>query len=140
MVIKDYKIIVHGNLNAEALVTAIPIGFWGGINVESGIVLDVHNELNGCSISGKVLCMPFDKGSCSGSGVIFEMLRRGTAPAAMICIEASPILAMGPIISHRIYDRSMPIRTVSEEQMKQIRTGDRISFTDDSILIESEGE
>lgn len=136
MVIREFKVIVDGTLDAPAIKTMTPISFWGGVNTEDGVVQDVHNELHGESLAGKVLCMPFDKGSCSGSGTVFEMIYRSTNPAGMLCLEASPVLALGPIIGERIYERKMPIRVISKEALEQIHSGDHIRFTEDEIIIE----
>ena len=87
-------------------------------------------------MSGKVLCIPYDRGSCSGSGMIFEMIRQGSNPAALLCVEAEAVLALGPVIGKKVYGRSMPIRTVSAEVLSQIKTGDTITFEEDYIRID----
>ena len=136
MKIVDFKVISEGNLSAEALASKTPLSFWGGVDVATGIIQDVHHDLCGKNLTGKVLCIPYDRGSCSGSGVIFEMIRQGTNPAGLLCIEAEAVLALGPVIGERVYKRGMPIRTVPEEILTQIKSGDTILFTDDAIIIE----
>lgn len=135
MIIRDYKVIAQGNVEAEALASKVPLSFWGGADVYTGDIQDVHSDLYGKNASGKVLCIPQERGSCSGSGVIFEMIRLGTNPAAILCSEAEAIMALGPIIGKRVYNREMPIRTVPADVLSQIKTGDRIVFTEDSILV-----
>ena len=136
MKIIDFKVISEGNLRAEALASNIPLSFWGGVDVATGMIQDVHHDLCGENLTGKVLCIPYDRGSCSGSGVIFEMIRQGTNPAGLLCIEAEAVLALGPVIGERVYKRGMPIRTVPEEILTQIKSGDTIIFTEDAIIIE----
>lgn len=136
MKIVDFKVISEGNLKAEALASNTPLSFWGGVDVATGMIQDVHHDLCGENLTGKVLCIPYDRGSCSGSGVIFEMIRQGTNPAGLLCIEAEAVLALGPVIGERVYKRGMPIRTVSEEVLTQIKSGDQIVFTEDAIIIE----
>ena len=135
MIIKDFKVMVPGNVRAEAVASAVPLSFWGGVNVETGEIQDVHHDLCKQNVAGKVLCIPYDRGSCSGSGVILEMIRQGSNPAAILCVEAEAVLALGPIIGRKVYGRSMPIRTVSMDALSQIRSGDTIIFDDDSIRI-----
>lgn len=103
---------VEGNVTAQALVSAKPLSFWGGVEPSTGMIKDVHHDLCGENLTGKVLCIPFDRGSCSGSGVLFEMIRQETAPAAILCIGAEAVLALGPVIGQKIYDRNVPIRTI----------------------------
>lgn len=135
MIIKDYKVMVPGTVSAEALASQMPLSFWGGVNVETGVIQDVHHDLCTQNMSGKVLCIPYDRGSCSGSGMIFEMIRQGSNPAALLCVEAEAVLALGPVIGKKVYGRNMPIRTVSEEVLSQIKTGDTVTFEEDAIII-----
>lgn len=136
MIIKDFKVMVPGTVSAEALASSTPLSFWGGVNVETGVIQDVHHDLCSQNMSGKVLCIPYDRGSCSGSGMIFEMIRQGSNPAALLCVEAEAVLALGPVIGKKVYGRSMPIRTVSAEVLSQIKTGDTITFEEDCIRID----
>ena len=136
MIVKDYGIIFDGEVHAEALASGQALSFWGGVNVATGMIQDVHHDLCGKNTKGKVLCIPYDRGSCSGSGIMFEMIRKGTNPAALLCVEAEAVLALGSVIGNKVYHRSMPIRTVSADILKQIRTGDKITFTKDAIIIE----
>ena len=78
--IKEFKVLLEGNPSAEALVSQEPLSFWGGVDVASGAVLDIHHDLCGENVTGKVLCLPYDRGSCSGSGVLIEMVESGDCP------------------------------------------------------------
>lgn len=138
MIIKDYGIIVPGTVSAKALASDMPLSFWGGVDVETGVIQDVHHDLCTQNMAGKVLCIPYDRGSCSGSGMIFEMIRQGSNPAAILCIEAEAVLALGPVIGKKVYGRSMPIRTVSVDVLEQIKTGDTVTFEEDSIIVLSD--
>lgn len=133
--IKECTIILEGVLKAEALVAKNPLSFWGGVDVASGKVIDIHHDLYGETVTGKVLCIPYDRGSCSGSGVLIEMVKRGTAPAAILCIYAEPVLALGPLIGEKMYGRSMALRTISKEVYGCLRTGDEIAFEENEIVI-----
>ena len=63
-------------------------------------------------------------------------MKVGTAPAALVCIEAEPVLALGPLIGQMMYGRSIAFRTVSKEDYALLKTGAKITFTDDAICIE----
>lgn len=135
MKINNYKVMVEGNVTAQALVSAKPLSFWGGVEPSTGMIKDVHHDLCGQNLTGKVLCIPFDRGSCSGSGVLFEMIRQETAPAAILCIGAEAVLALGPVIGQKIYDRNVPIRTINQEDYEAIEDGTMITFTEDAIIV-----
>ncbi len=136
MRIESFKTVVEGCVRAEALVSAVPLSFWGGVNVATGAVQDVHHDLCGQCMTGKVLCIPFDRGSCSGSGVMLEMIRSGTSPAALLCVEAEPVLALAPLVGSTLYGRGLPIRTVSREDFDRIPPGSTVTFAEDTIVVE----
>ena len=98
MQIKCHRV-ASGSASGEALVTKEPISFLGNVNPETGIVVDPGHELYGKCISGTVLIFPGGKGSTVGSYVIYQLKKRGLAPAAMINIRSEPIVAVGAIIS-----------------------------------------
>lgn len=85
--------------SGELIVSSEPISFLGGVDPETGIVIDPNHELKGEIIKDKVLFIPGGKGSTVGSYVIFQMKKNNTAPKAIICVEAEPIIATGAIMS-----------------------------------------
>ena len=91
--------IAKGKGKGELIVSSEPISFLGGVNPENGEVIDSNHELKGQSIKDKVLFIPGGKGSTVGSYVIFQMMKNNTAPKAIICLNAEPIIATGAIMS-----------------------------------------
>ena len=91
--------IAKGKGKGELIVSSEPISFLGGVNPDNGQVIDPNHELKGQSIKDKVLFIPGGKGSTVGSYVIFQMMKSGTAPKAIICLNAEPIIATGAIMS-----------------------------------------
>jgi predicted aconitase with swiveling domain len=92
---KIYKGIVEG----EALVTKDGISFYGGVDPDTGKVVEVGHELEGQSIIGKVLVFPTGKGSTVGSYTMYRMKKNNTAPVAIVNKEIDTIVAVGCIIS-----------------------------------------
>jgi uncharacterized protein len=88
-----------GNAQGEALVTLEPISFLGTVDPGTGKVIDPKHELYGQCVAGKVLIFPGGKGSTVGSYVIYQLKKRGVAPAAMVNLKSEPIVAVGAIIS-----------------------------------------
>ena len=91
--------ISKGKGKGELIVSSEPISFLGGVNPENGEVIDPNHELKGQSIKDKVLFIPGGKGSTVGSYVIFQMMKNDSAPKAIICLNAEPIIATGAIMS-----------------------------------------
>jgi predicted aconitase with swiveling domain len=120
------RCVIPGVSEGEVLATSQPIGFFGGIDPQTGRVIDPHHELFQRSVSGKVLVCPFGKGSSGTAPVILELVRNERAPAAIINLRTDPILAAGPIIGKHIYGKEIPIITVDEESFELLRTGQHV--------------
>ncbi|MBN1170167.1 DUF126 domain-containing protein [Candidatus Micrarchaeota archaeon] len=91
--------ISRGKASGEVLVSSEPIGFLGGIDPETGNVMEKGHELEGKNISGKILVFPNGKGSTVGSYVMLQLAKNKKAPAAIVNVSAEPIIAVGAIIS-----------------------------------------
>ena len=92
--------ISKGRGTGEVLISKEPFSFLGGVDPETGIVIEKGHELEGKSIAGKILVFPHGKGSTVGSYVILGLAKNGKAPAAMINTEAEPIIAIGAILAN----------------------------------------
>ena len=112
-----------GSAEAPALVLRQPLSFWGGLDAETGRIIDRAHPDAGTSITGVVLVMPGARGSSSSSSVLAETLRRGTGPAAIVLAVADPILPVGAIVAVSLYGARCPIVVCSIEG---IQTGDRV--------------
>ncbi len=114
-------IVSRGKAQGDALVTSQPISFLGSVDVKKGIIIEKGHELEGKSISGKVLVFPGGKGSTVGSYAIYQLKKNGLAPLAMINVKAEPIVAVGAIIS------DIPlVDNVEKNPVETIRTGDKV--------------
>jgi predicted aconitase with swiveling domain len=75
------------------------ISFFGGIDPNTGVVVEKGHELFGQSVAGKVLVFPTGKGSTVGSYTLYRLKKNGVAPTAILNAECEPITAVGCIIS-----------------------------------------
>ncbi len=121
------RIIYKGKAEAEALVTSMPISFYGGVDPNTGVVIEKGHELQGVSVKGKVLVFPQGKGSTVGSYTLYRMKKNGVAPAAMINKETETIIAVGAIISE--------IPFVDKVDVSKFKTGSHVSVENDTIKI-----
>jgi len=102
--IKSRKVIQGRSICAgvalgEALVTKMGISFFGGVDPETGIVVERGHELEGQCVAGKVLVFPTGKGSTVGSYTLYRLKHHGLAPAAIVNAECEAITAVGCIIA-----------------------------------------
>ncbi len=91
--------ITKGTGTGPLLITDTPISLLGGVDPNTGIVIDESHPLFGKSIAGKVLVFPYGKGSTVGSYVLYALVKNHVAPAAIINTECETIIAIGAIIS-----------------------------------------
>ncbi len=88
-----------GKAEGEALVTRMGISFFGGVDPDTGVVVERGHELEGQCVAGKVLVFPTGKGSTVGSYTLYRLKFNGLAPAAIVNAECEPITAVGCIIA-----------------------------------------
>ena len=126
------KPVVAGKAEGTALVSNEPLSFWGGLDPNTGEIIDRRHELSGSNAAGKIFVFPQGRGSSTSSGTLLESIRSGVAPAAIINLRTDPILALGAIIADELYQQTMPIVVLSEGDFHSIREGDH-------LIIESDG-
>jgi predicted aconitase with swiveling domain len=120
--------IYKGMAEAEAIVTKDGISFYGGVDPDSGKVVEVGHELEGQSVTGKVLVFPTGKGSTVGSYTMYRMKKNNTAPAAIINKQIDTIIAVGCIISE--------IPCVDKIDITNIKTGQIVSVNGSEGIVE----
>jgi predicted aconitase with swiveling domain len=124
------RIIKAGSASGGALVSSEPLGFFGGVDPDTGMVIESGHPLEGCCVAGRVLVFPTGKGSTVGSYILYRLKKNGVAPAAIINADSEPIVAVGAIISE--------IPMVDRIEIGQIRTGDRVELDDETVIIHPE--
>ncbi|MCK5333738.1 MAG: DUF126 domain-containing protein [Candidatus Aenigmarchaeota archaeon] len=93
------RTISKGTAKGEILVSSDAISFYGGVDPNTGVVVEKGHALKGKSISGKILVFPRGKGSTVGSYTLYRLKKNNVAPLAIINRECEAIVAVGAIIS-----------------------------------------
>jgi predicted aconitase with swiveling domain len=117
-----------GEATGEALVTTQGLSFYGGVDPETGVVVEKDHELEGQSITGKVLVFPRGKGSTVGSYVLYQLAKTGKGPVAIINQETETIVAVGCIISD--------IPAIDQIPIEKIKTGQKLRVDATNGLVE----
>ena len=107
-----------GLAEGEAIVSPEPLGFYGGIDIDTGIVIEQGHPLEGQSVTGKVLVFPNGKGSTVGSYVVYGLEKNGVGPIALVNRETETIVATGAILAD--------IPCIDHIDIDQLSTGDRL--------------
>ena len=121
------RIIYKGKAEGEALTTVQPISFYGGVDPNTGVIIEKGHELQGQSVKSKILVFPQGKGSTVGSYTLYRLKKNRVAPAGIINRECETIIAVGAIISE--------IPCIDKIDVNQIKTGDKVHIENDTIII-----
>jgi predicted aconitase with swiveling domain len=114
----EARTLVPGTAVGPALVLEEPLSFWGGIDPQTGDIVDVRHPQHGANVVGRILVMPSGRGSSSSSSVLAESIRAGTAPAAIVLGEADPILALGAIVARELYGKVTPVVVATDPSLR----------------------
>ena len=123
------NVLVAGEANGELLILPEPLSLWGGLDPETGKIIDRRHPNVGDVVTGKVLVLPSGRGSSSASSILLEAVRCGTAPAAIITAETDGILALGAAVAREMYDKSPPVLTLPQPDYDQLIQGQTISIS-----------
>jgi len=115
--------IASGRFKGTAIVSKIPLSFLGGIDYNTGVVIEKNHDLEGEALKDKVLCFPSGHGSTVGSYVLYSLVKKGLGPKAIVNRVADTVVAVGAIIAD--------IPMVDQIDIKQIRTGDTVEVDGD---------
>jgi uncharacterized protein len=128
------RVIVAGRAEGEALVTSEALSFWGGYDFHTGDIIDRHHPLAGVRAAGRVLAVPFSKGSSTTTAVLLEAVRAGTAPAAILTTGADSFFALASIVADVMYGKSFPVVALAPADFGTLRTGERLSVDADGTI------
>ena len=123
--IQQGRIIFNGIAEGEALVTSMGISFFGGVDPETGVVVERGHELEGRCIAGKILAFPTGKGSTVGSYTLYRLKKNGLAPVAIVNQECETITAVGCIIAE--------IPCIDQIPIARLQTGEFLRLDGDTI-------
>jgi predicted aconitase/predicted aconitase with swiveling domain len=106
--------ILPGIAEGPVIASDEPLSFWGGVDPATGTVIDVHHPLHGRTITGSVLMMPSTRGSCTGSGVLLDLVLSGRGPAALVFSEPEDVVTLGALIAVEMFGKALPVLRLSD--------------------------
>lgn len=117
------RCISPGKAEGEALVSSQPIGFYGCVDLKTGMFIEKGHELEGKLLKDKILVFPSGKGSTVGSYVIYGLKKNGVAPRAIINKETETIVATGAILADIPCIDGIDIGMIKTGQMVAVDAG-----------------
>lgn len=128
------KPVIPGSAKGAALVSREPISFWGGYDWKSGEITDRRHPLSGMNASGKILAIPFTRGSSTTTAVLLEAIRAKTAPSGIITTGTDFFFALASVVADELYAKPLPLVAVSESDFRRLQTDDQIEISADGTI------
>ncbi|MDG2474853.1 MAG: aconitase X [Paracoccaceae bacterium] len=125
---------VNADAKGQILVCEEGLSFWGGVDPDTAKIIDVHHPNYGELVTGKIVMMSSSRGSCSGSGVLLQLARKGLAPAALIFWKPESILTLGAIISDRLFSCPVPTIRLSRTLYKALSLAKEAEIKDLTLV------
>lgn len=125
--------ILGGTASGPVIASGEALSFWGGVNPATGSVIDVHHPLHGTCLTGSILMMPSSRGSCTGSGVLLDLVLTGRAPAALVFSEAEDVLTLGALIASELFGKPLPVLRLAPEAYEALSRAKSATITDTAI-------
>lgn len=125
--------ILTGAAEGPLIATTEALSFWGGVDPATGRVIDVHHPLHGVSLTGGVLFMPTSRGSCTGSGVLLDLILTGRAPSALVFCEAEDVLTLGALVAAEMFERALPVVRLDPENFACFSRAAHVRIDENSI-------
>jgi predicted aconitase with swiveling domain len=121
--------LIPGNASGEVLLSERAFTFAHGVDPSSGRVTDVHSDIKGENVKGKVLFYPFGKGSTTASAWFLETARQGNLPAAIVTEATDLSAVIGSTLAKIVYGNGIPVASSFPREMySALRNGGRVSL------------
>jgi predicted aconitase with swiveling domain len=113
--------VVAGEGQGRLLVSQEALSFWGGYDYQTGEIIDRRHPLSGQVAAGRVLAIPFTRGSSTTTAVLLEAVRAGTAPAAILTTGPDHFFALASIVADEMYRKPIPLVALADEDFARLR-------------------
>ncbi|RAK99323.1 DUF521-domain-containing protein [Aspergillus ibericus CBS 121593] len=111
---------VKGQASGRLMASPLELSFWGGVDPQTGQVIDQHHPLRGQFLQDRILAIPGGRGSCSGSGVMLELLLNNKGPGAVLFERREDILTLGVMIAEEIFKKAIPVVVLNPGDFPQL--------------------
>ncbi|MGE5373945.1 MAG: aconitase X swivel domain-containing protein [Bacteroidota bacterium] len=128
-------VVIPGRAHARALVSHEPLSFWGGYDWQTGEIIDRRHDLSGAIGKGRILAIPFTRGSSTTTAVLLEAIRAGTAPSAIITTGVDFFFALASVVADELYTSPLPLIALAEGEFEQLRSEYDIEITSGGKVI-----
>lgn len=126
--------LVAGHATGAVVFSDTALSFWGGVDSQTGEVIDRHHPLSTKLLTGKILAIPGGRGSCTGSSVLMELIMNGHAPAGIVVSRREEILTLGAIVADEVFGRSIPVVQLSAKDFAELEFLPEVTIIGDKVI------
>ncbi len=126
--------VIPGRAEGELLVSGEPLSFWGGYDYHTGEIIDRRHPLAGMIASGRILAVPFTRGSSTTTAVLLEAVRAGTAPAAILTTGIDSFFALASVVADELYASPIPLFALSPVDFQSLISGKRARISESGSI------
>lgn len=109
------------------------LSFWGGVDPETGVIIDAHHPNCSAALAGRVVLMPTSRGSCSGSGVLLQLARNDKAPAALVFRDEEEILTLGATIANLLFEKPVAVLRLPPNDYDALAKAEHAEISGDTL-------
>ena len=109
------------------------MSFWGGVDPQTGEIIDRHHSLSGRFVHDGILAIPSGRGSCSGSGVLLELLLNGHAPRGLIFARNEEILTLSVLIAEELFGKTIPVVTLKPDDFEALLSANYVQIDGNKV-------
>jgi len=128
------KPLIAGSIDAPVLVLDAPISFWGGVDYETGRIIDQSHPQTGELVGGRCLVVPNIRGSGGTPGNLADTLRRGCGPAGIVIGYPDINVMTGIVVAQKLYGTACPMFLADDAQRAAFTTGARVVIGQDGTV------
>ncbi|MFQ5612807.1 MAG: aconitase X swivel domain-containing protein [Anaerolineae bacterium] len=132
--------VIAGEAQGQALVGREPLSFWGGYDQRTGEIIDRRHPLSGQIAAGRILALPFSRGSSTTTAVLLEAIRAGTAPAAILTTGVDHFFALAAIVADEMYGQTIPVIALESSDFARLESGRWVQVHRDGTISEGQGD
>ena len=128
------RAVVPGEVVGDIILRDEPLSFWGGYEPTTGEITDRRHPLSGVRAAGKILALPFTRGSSTTTAVLLESRRLGNAPAALLTSGVDTFLSLASVVAEELYEKPIPVFALDPQDFDSLKHGDRLQIQADGMI------
>jgi predicted aconitase with swiveling domain len=128
------EVLVSGEATGPLLKLEESISFWGGLDPQSGKIIDVQHPDKGQCIKDTILMLPGIRGSTAASGALLECIHAGCGPSAIILAESDPTPMIAILVAQHIGLEAIPVYSLRHAgDMNTLKSGRLVVIRDGQL-------